>query len=197
VSADPDPALGGWVAAGAEQLAGTLQATGPDADVWSPVPGGSGFYARRFAHETLVHRADATLALGRDFAVEDAVAADALEEWMELASLPQMLDLRPEQRDLLGPGRTIHLHATDHTTGRPTDHPTDHPADATGAEWVVDLTGEAITWRPAHEKAAVAVRGPLTDLLLLVYGRRPVTDRTEVLGDRRLLDSWLARTPFG
>ncbi len=109
------------------------------------------------------------------------MAADALDEWMELGSLPEMLDFHPAQRELLGPGRTVHLHAT----------------DAPGAEWVVDLTGDRIGWRRAHEKAAVAVRGPLTDLLLLVYGRRPVTDRTDVRGDRELLDSWLARTSFG
>lgn len=181
VAADLDPALGGWVAAGGSQLAATLRATGPDVPLWSPVAGGSSFYARRFAYETLVHRADATLALDADFVVAPEVAVDALDEWMELGALPEMLDLHPEQRELLGPGRTVHLHAT----------------DAVGAEWVVDLTGSAITWRRAHEKAAVAVRGPLTELLLLVYGRRPVTDRVEVLGDRDLLDFWRARTGFG
>lgn len=181
VSADPDPTLGGWVAAGAEQLAATLRRAGPGVGLWSPVVGGSSFYARRFAYETLMHRADATLALGGDFTVDPVVAADALDEWMELGSLPEMLDFHPAQRELLGPGRTVHLHAT----------------DAPGAEWVVDLTGDRIGWRRAHEKAAVAVRGPLTDLLLLVYGRRPVTDRTDVRGDRELLDSWLARTSFG
>ena len=34
------------------------------------------------------------------------------------------------------------------------------------------LTGEH-TWRRAHEKAAVAVRAPLTDLLLLIYKPAP------------------------
>lgn len=181
VAADPDPALGGWVAAGAGQLAATLRATGPDAALWSPVVGGSSFYASRFAYETLIHRADAALALGAEFVVAPEVAADALDEWMELGSLPEMLDFHPGQRELLGPGRTIHLRAT----------------DAADAEWIVDLTGPAISWRRAHEKAAVAVRGPLTELLLLVYGRRPVTDRVEVLGDRGLLDFWRARTGFG
>ena len=40
VSAEPDPALGSWVAEGAEQLAGALRAVGPGADLWSPVLGG-------------------------------------------------------------------------------------------------------------------------------------------------------------
>jgi hypothetical protein len=84
---------------------------------------------------------------------------------------------------LLGPGRTLHFHATD------------TPPEA-AAEWVVDLTGEVITWRRAHEKAAVAARGPLTDLLLVLYRRRPAA-AVEVLGDAGLLDLWLDRAKFG
>ena len=61
---------------------------------------------------------------------------------------------------------------------------------------MIDLTGEAITWRRAHEKAAVAARGPLTDLLLVLYRRRPATV-LEVLGDAGLLDLWLDRAKFG
>ncbi|WP_079038744.1 hypothetical protein [Streptomyces sp. NBRC 110028] len=88
-------------------------------------------------------------------------------------------------RELLGPGRTLHFHATD-------------TAPEAHAEWVVDLTGEVIAWRRAHEKAAVAVRGPLTELLLLVYKRRPAHGGTvEVLGDAKLLDFWLERVSFG
>jgi hypothetical protein len=59
-------------------------------------------------------------------------------------------------------------------------------------------TGHAIVWRRAHEKAAVAVRGPLTGLLLVVYGRRPArSEGIEVLGDVQLLDFWLERVGFG
>ena len=62
----------------------------------------------------------------------------------------------------------------------------------------MDLTGDLIAWRRAHEKAAVAVRGPLTNLLLLVYGRLSVdTAGVEVLGDAKLLDFWLERVAFG
>ena len=60
---------------------------------------------------------------------------------------------------------------------------------------MIDLTGEAITWRHAHEKAAVAAR-PLTDLLLVLY-RRPPAAVLEVLGDAGLLDLWLDRAKFG
>jgi uncharacterized protein (TIGR03083 family) len=181
-AAEPAPAeLAGELSA-AERLADALRATGPDAAVWTPTgSGGMRFWARRYAYETVVHRADATLAAGAPFTLDPELGVDALDEWMELGSLPQVLAFHPERRALLGPGRTVHLHAT----------------DAPGAEWVVDLTGEQPAWRRAHEKSAVAVRGPVTDLLLLVYGRRGLDDGgVDVLGDRALLDEWLAGVPF-
>ncbi len=189
VSPAPDgdaAALAPWLAEGAAQLAASLRAAGPDAPMWTPVAGEtSGFYARRMAHETVIHRADATLALGGEVTVDADVAVDAVDEWMDLGALPTILDVQPARRELLGPGRTIHLHATD-------------TAPELAAEWVIDLTGDAIAWRRAHERAAVAIRGPLTDLLLIVYRRRlPRGEGIEVLGDQQLLDFWLERVAFG
>jgi uncharacterized protein (TIGR03083 family) len=184
---DEDPAvLGPWLAEGAARLAGTLREAGPGVKAWSPVTGGTtDFFARRLAHETVVHRADAALALGVPYTVEEDVALDALDEWMELCSLPILFEIHPWMRELPGPGRTLHFHATDTEPGA-------------AAEWVVDLTGDTIVWRRAHEKAAVAVRAPLTDLLLLVYKRRPPRgEGVEVLGDAELLDFWLERVSFG
>jgi hypothetical protein len=88
-------------------------------------------------------------------------------------------------RELLGSGRTLHFHATD-------------TAPEARAEWLIDLTGDAIVWRRAQEKAAVAVRGPLIDLLLVIYKRRPArSEGIEILGDAQLLDFWLERVSFG
>jgi uncharacterized protein (TIGR03083 family) len=184
---DEDPAVvGPWLAEGAAALADALRAAGPDAPLWTPVPGGSPrFYARRFTHETALHRADATLALKKQYTLDQDVALDAFDEWMQLGSLAMHFEVHPQMRELLGPGRTLHFHATD------------TPPEA-AAEWVVDLTGDAITWRRAHEKSAVAVRGPLTELLLLIYKRRPARGPgVEVLGDAELLDFWLDRVSFG
>ncbi|GIJ47495.1 hypothetical protein Val02_43810 [Virgisporangium aliadipatigenens] len=183
LSPDPGGFSPAWLLENAASLAAALREAGPDAGMWTPVPGGTAaFFARRFAHETLVHRADATLAVGAPLSVEESVAVDALDEWLELGSLPIMFEFHPRQRELLGPGRTIHLHAT----------------DAPGAEWLIDLTGDVITWRRAHEKAAVAVRAPLTDLVMIVYRRVPVTaPGVAVFGDRDLLDFWLDRVAFG
>lgn len=177
-------AIDPWLAESAERLADALSAAGPGTAVWTPLPDGpatTAFWARRYAYETVIHRADAALALGADFAVETDVALDAIDEWMELGSLPLHLEIHPRMRELLGPGRTLHLHATD-----------------TDAEWVVDLTGDVISWRRTHEKAAVAVRAPLTDLLLIVYRRRPPKgDGIDVFGNAALLDFWLDRVGFG
>lgn len=55
-----------------------------------------------------------------------------------------------------------------------------------------------VVWRRDHEKATVALRGPLTDILLAFYRRLPLDDgRLEVLGKRELLDFWLERATFG
>ncbi|ARF55230.1 maleylpyruvate isomerase family mycothiol-dependent enzyme [Streptomyces gilvosporeus] len=177
--------LATWLTTGARQLAGTLRDAGPDTRIWTPLPSGTTrFFARRMAHESVIHRADVTLTLGTDFAVDQRVALDALDEWMELGSLPEMFDHHPERRALLGPGRTLHFHATD------------TPPEA-AADWLVDLTGDALAWRRSPGPAAVSVRAPLTDLLLLVYGRRPAdTEPYEIQGDAELLDFWLAEVIF-
>jgi uncharacterized protein (TIGR03083 family) len=183
--ASADPAvLGPWLATGAGQLAATLREAGPETAVWTAFPGGTaGFYARRFTHETAVHRADAALALGAPYTLDQDVAADAIDEWLELGT--QSAKARPELRELLGPGRTLHLHATD-------------TSPQLDAEWVIDLTGDVATWHRAHQKSAVAVRAPLTDLLLIIYKRRPPAgDAIQVFGDQDLLSFWLDRVSFG
>jgi len=164
----------------AASLVTTLREAGPAAQMWCPVAGGgSAFYARRFAHETAAHRADAALALGLPFLLDDDVACDGVEEWLELGSMPFHFDVHPEMRELLGPGRTIGLHATD-----------------TGGHWLLDLTGDAIAWRRGDEPASARLRGPVTEILLVLYRRLPVT-AVEVVGDGGLIDFWLERVAFG
>jgi hypothetical protein len=87
--------------------------------------------------------------------------------------------------ELRGPGRTIHLHATDTEPGL-------------DAEWLVELTEGGVTWRRGHETATVALRGPLTAVMLAFYRRLPLeAPELKVLGDRRLLEFWLERATFG
>ena len=53
-------------------------------------------------------------------------------------------------------------------------------------------------WRRGHEKADIALRGPLTAVLLAFYRRLPLDSaEVEVLGERELLEFWLERATFG
>ncbi|MFE1176549.1 maleylpyruvate isomerase family mycothiol-dependent enzyme [Streptomyces sp. NPDC058773] len=182
--------LDAWLADGVERTVTALREAGPDVAVWNWAgQGGTGFWSRRMAHETVIHRIDAALAAGAAFDVPPELAADCLEEWLQICELPaaqqRLAERAASGETLYGPGRTLHFHATD------------APA-ALHAEWVLDLTGPGPTHRRAHEKAAVALRGPLTDVLCVVHRRLPAdSDRVEVLGDRALLDLWLSWATFG
>ncbi|MDW4904424.1 maleylpyruvate isomerase N-terminal domain-containing protein [Streptomyces sp. ADMS] len=178
-----DPAaLDAWLAETGELLVGTLREAGPDAKVWTwGWERSSGFWARRMAHEITVHRADATLTAGMPYEVAADIAADAIDEWLQIVEFAQRTDPHDAAKELRGPGRSIHLHATD-----------------TAAEWLVQLTEDGVVWRRGHEKATVALRGPLTDVMLAFYRRLPLdSPRLEVLGDRELLEFWLQRATFG
>ncbi|GGL93962.1 hypothetical protein GCM10010129_42350 [Streptomyces fumigatiscleroticus] len=171
--------LDSWLAEGAQGFTDALAQAGPGTRVWTVVPGRPlVFWARRMLHETVVHRADAARTVGARYALDAAVARDGLDEWMDFGTVPEAYDTSSGE-PLLGAGRVLRFQATD------------HPAE----EWLVDLTGDVPRWRQGTGPAAVTVRGPLTDLLLLVYGR-PVDERVEVDGDRALLGLWLRRTGF-
>ncbi|TSB18231.1 maleylpyruvate isomerase family mycothiol-dependent enzyme [Streptomyces sp. NBC_01525] len=185
---DPD-ALDRWLAEGAEETVRALREAGPEAAVWTWTPERrAGFWSRRMVHETVVHRADAALTAGVPFEVAPEVAADCLEEWFQLGEVPEVaarLAAREGLESPFAPGRSVHLHATD------------APPEL-NAEWFLDLSGDHVVHRRAHEKATVAVRGPLTDLLQIAFQRLPAdSDRVEVIGDRDVLDGWLAYATFG
>ena len=95
--------LGAWLRDGAGALVDAIRAADPRTPVWSWADDHSvGFWARRMAHETAVHRADAELALGREFTLEADLAADAISEWLGFLSLPQAVEHRPELAELRG-----------------------------------------------------------------------------------------------
>ncbi len=65
-------------------------------------------------------------------------------------------------------------------------------------DFVGRRTGEVITWRHGTAVAAATVQAPLTELLLLIYRRRPVgAPEIEVTGNRELLQFWLSHVAFG
>ncbi|MDB1086870.1 maleylpyruvate isomerase family mycothiol-dependent enzyme [Streptomyces sp. ACA25] len=173
--ADNDPvAMEAWLLTEADRFASAMLAAGPAAEVqvWG-IEGTTAFWARRAAHDVVVHRADVAAALGSAYHVAPDMAADAIDELLELF----------EGEDVeLGPaGRSIHLHATD--TGG---------TEERAAEWFIELDDEGFGWRRAHGRATVTLRGPLSDLLRVFHRRLPPrSEGLEVLGETALLDRWL------
>ncbi|KUL26158.1 maleylpyruvate isomerase N-terminal domain-containing protein [Streptomyces regalis] len=192
-------ALDAWLAETGEMIVGTLREAGPDAKVWGWAGiFNAGFWARRMTHEITIHRADATLAAGLPHEVAPDVAADAIDEWLQIVEWAQRTLPDDPARELCRPGSSIHLHATDNTPEVNAERSEMGVPPPEGWGRVIDLSEEVLVRRRGHEKATVAVRGPLTAVLLAFYRRLPLeSPELEVLGERELLEFWLERATFG
>jgi uncharacterized protein (TIGR03083 family) len=171
-----DPALHApWLRAGAALIIDSVREAGSD-PVWTfggPQP--ATFWARRMAHETAVHRADAQITAGRDPEFDADLATDAIDEWLDSMSSDSRADALPD-------GAVLHVHVTD---------------DGVDGEWLVRRDGNSMSVTSGHGKGHVVVRGPAGRVLLVLLRRVPQDDpQVEVLGDAALLTGWLAGTPF-
>jgi uncharacterized protein (TIGR03083 family) len=179
-----DPAQhAAWLNAGAHRVIEAVREAGTD-PVWAlgdMAP--ASFWARRMAHETLMHTADAELATGHAVIIAPDLAADAIDEWLGFLSGPTFGRKDPRAQ-ALPEGRTLHVHATD------------DGLDGSG-EWLVSHPASGVTVQPGHGKADVALTGPAARILLVLVRRLPPSDPSvKVLGDASLLERWLAQTPF-
>lgn len=175
-----DPALHApWLRAGAARIIEVIREAGSD-PVWTfdgPQP--ASFWARRMAHETAVHRADAQITAGRVPEFDADLAADAIDEWLGFMSGIGASDSRV---DALPDGAVLHVHVTD---------------DGVDGEWLVRRAGSTVSVESGHGKGDVVVRGPAGRVLLVLLRRvQPDDPQVEVLGDAALLTGWLAGTPF-
>ncbi|MFJ6837060.1 maleylpyruvate isomerase family mycothiol-dependent enzyme [Streptomyces sp. NPDC091209] len=177
-----------WLSESATVAADAFAATDPNLPMWAwGVDQHARFWARRMLFETLLHRADAELALGVRPAIDGPVAADGIDEF--LVNLPFAASFAPKVANLRGPDQSIVFRATDQD----------------GA-WLVRLRPDGFgldTARPTADTSDIAdtadatVRGTAADLLLLVYGRLPYTARALTHeGDERLLAHWFANSAF-
>ncbi|GAA3005022.1 maleylpyruvate isomerase family mycothiol-dependent enzyme [Actinokineospora diospyrosa] len=159
-----------WLTGASGLLLDAVARTGSDSPVWTFTgPRPATWWVRRRACEAVVHHADAALALDAPFAAAPEAAADTISEWLGLLADGFAKD------PILTEGTSLHLHATD------------------GAgEWLVR---PGPVWEHTHEKATVALRGPVTDLMLVLLRRRPLAT-VEVLGDGSVAEDWLERTAF-
>jgi hypothetical protein len=54
-----------------------------------------------------------------------------------------------------------------------------------------------VSWEHGHRKGTVTLRGPSTDLLLAITGRRTADESgVQILGDGSVWSNWLERTSF-
>ena len=168
-----DEAIPDWLEAGAEMLATKLAATDPAKPCWTWVPfdDSVGFWARRTTHETAMHRWDAQNAGAPADAVEAELAADGVDEYLGILGAFQGRRF-PE-------AGSIHLHSTD-----------------TPGEWLVRLDAEGIQLTREHAKGDVAVRGPASDVLLVLMGRKTMV-AVDVFGEAPLFERFRKHASFG
>ena len=173
------PAEGDLMEWFAERRAAVLTAL-TDANFEAPAPTfagpkTAGWWARRMAHETVIHRWDAETALkGIDGAhpIDSTLAADGVDEFIEVS-----LRFSSSRPDRIYPTESLHLHRSDGP-----------------GEWTLVSDGHGgVAVTHEHGKGDAAVRGPSSALMLWLWGR-PTND-VQVFGDETVAAAWRALAP--
>jgi uncharacterized protein (TIGR03083 family) len=152
----PDDGLLDWYAAGLAELVGALRTTPPGTPAWHMSPSAekvAASWARRQAHELVVHRMDLEAAAGAPRApLDPTLAEDGVDELLAVV-LPRWAHTPP----LSSASATCAVTSTD--TGRSWSIRIDRGAVTIAVNGVADGTEDA------H------VRGPAAELLLRLWGR--------------------------
>ena len=183
VPAADDPAVVPWFTEELGQVGEFLEPLDPDTPAWNWAPQArtAGFWFRRMAHETAVHRADGQIAVGTRPVIDPVIAADGIAEWLGFLPTVRAWE-EPERPSPVPEGKVVHFHVTD---------------EGVDGEWLIRGGRGGVAVETGHGKGDMALRGPASDMLLVLLRRLPPDDpAVQVLGDRSLLDGWLAGTPF-
>jgi uncharacterized protein (TIGR03083 family) len=178
---EPDAAID-WLHGGAQLLVDAIDDVGVETPVWTFLGSRPAYWwARRRLHEAAVHRADAALALGREYSLAPELAADGIGEWLERVAIVAARDDTPIP---LQDGHTVALYATD-------------PGVGVAGQWTIRADGGRISWSHGAEDGTVVLRGGAVDLLLTLV-RRVGLENTDIAvsGDASIWQNWLERTPF-
>jgi uncharacterized protein (TIGR03083 family) len=168
-----------WLADCGHSLVDELRVHDPAKPMWSWGEEQSlRFWARRAQHDTSIHRADVELALGRVPAFDGEVAADGIDEFLDVLSHAGRYSARIA--GIGGRGEKIRLAAPE-------------------SDWTIELTPQGYAWRRGHEgESDVTASGEVADLLLLIWGRnKPSSPRIRVAGKKELLDYWAGSAIMG
>jgi uncharacterized protein (TIGR03083 family) len=162
---------------GLEEIVTALGEVEPDVPVWnwSQQPNIAAFWARRMAHESLIHGIDAKLAHDVAIVINADLAVDGIDELFDTMAPRAFAGSIP---DLAG---TMHLQASD-----------------SDARWTAKMTPDsiAVTRGPSGVHGVdVTLHGKASDLLLVLYNRADA-DVVDSTGDERLLADWRAKVHF-
>ncbi|GAB3968392.1 maleylpyruvate isomerase family mycothiol-dependent enzyme [Plantactinospora veratri] len=166
------PAAVQWWRQEFDQLMAVLDRVDPEAPAWNyaPQPKKAGFWHRRMAQETAVHRWDAQMAVAAGEPIEAKLAADGVGEVLD-THLPA--GRRATEQPFHG---VVHLIATD-----------------AGQEWYLRLRGAGVALLDTDtildsddHHARAQISGTASDLLLALWGRLGF-DTLDVAGDAGLL----------
>lgn len=161
--ADRDPIE--WYGDAHERLLEMFAQSGPTTPsaTWWPKDQTVGFWARRMAQETAVHRIDAELAIGEATPVDAELAVDGVDEVL-LLMLAGDWSEDPEET----------------ATGQ-------HVAISTGGRtWFVTLEEKAMSVTEDGRAADATLEGDPSDVLLWLWGRSP-DERVARSGDQEAL----------
>jgi len=162
-------------ASGTSLLAGLLEAlaeTDDGSPAWNWTPQlTAGFWVRRMAHETAIHRWDAEDAAGGASPIHDDLAPDTVQEAIDVA-----LQFHRSGPIASWPDGSLHLHRTDGP-----------------GEWLLLPGDDGLTVTLEHAKGDAAMAGSASDLALWLWGRGRGDLRS--WGDEALLDAWSSVAP--
>ncbi|MGO9557887.1 MAG: maleylpyruvate isomerase family mycothiol-dependent enzyme [Acidimicrobiales bacterium] len=172
----PDDEIVGWFGDGHAALVKALTEAPADLDCWTflEAPSPLAFWARRQAHETCIHRVDAELAAGVGVApIEREWAADGIDELL-LGFFGHEPAEAPPAGDVLS---VIGIEPVDDSR-----------------RWAVKILADRFRTSKGFDRCDTVVRGPASDLYLLLWNRRLGLDGLEVEGSPELLDTWRDRS---
>jgi uncharacterized protein (TIGR03083 family) len=168
--ADRDPVE--WLGDAHERLLEMFERSGPTTPsaTWWPPDQTVGFWARRMAHETAVHRIDGELAVGTPTPVDAELAVDGVDEILVIMLAGDWSD----EPDEAARGQRVAISTAART-------------------WGVTLERESVTIAEDGGDADATLGGDPSDVLLWLWGRSP-DERVTRSGDEdalRLLRSRL------
>ena len=175
-----DARLLAWFRDGHAALTQTLATADPAVEcaTFMAAPSPLAFWARRQAHETAIHRADAESAVGATPEYEAAFAADGIDEL--ITGFGRRRKYQPGSDPKTADGTRLRMLAAD-----------------TGDAWLVEANEGRLQPRrgsdPGNAAAGCTVTGPASGLYLYLWNRADAARAdVTVTGDPGLLSAWQA-----